>query len=195
MALLHIGNNFYIMRSEQNGDTENDIPHIQNCIVLDIDSGRIYQYSGNAVNIASFGSRTDQLFTSITRQMTLNNIGTSYTNVFPAFYDGFPIPIDTTGFESLGIVVLWNKNSGTGRHDLRLINNADDTKVLVHTENMDTENGDPTTGGIKSGRTKNYGIEIPVDFKNFRGELRIQAKSSVATDDPIFDGLLIYLIR
>lgn len=131
--------------------------------------------------------QTDQLFASILRQLTLTNIGTTYVNVFPAFYNGFPIPIDTTGFTKLGIVLLWNKNGGTGRHDVRLIDNNGDNDVLISTEAMPS--------GLPSGTTKNYDIIIPSEFENFRGELRIQAKSTVGTDDPIFDGLLIYLIR
>ena len=193
-VLPHIGNNLYIMRSNQ-GHTEADIPHIQNAVVFDIDSGRIYQYSGNAVNVASFGSRTDQLFSSIIYEIPKNNIGTSYTDIFPAFYDGFPIPIDCNGFKSLGIVMLWNKNGGTGIHDMRLVNNADEGEVLVHTENVRVGNHPWTHDGLKSGRTKAYNIPIPSEFLDFRGELRIQAKSTVGTDDPIFNGLLIYLIR
>ena len=129
----------------------------------------------------------DHLFCSIIRSLTLTNIGTSYVDVFPALYNGFPIPVDTTGFKKLGVIILWNKNSGTGRHDVRLINNGGANEVFVSTEGMPS--------GIPSGLTKSYNIAIPQEFHNFRGELRIQAKSDVATDDPVFDGLLIYLIR
>lgn len=129
----------------------------------------------------------DHIFCSITRQMPLNNIGTSYVNVFPALYNGFPIPVDTKGYTKLGIVLLWNKNGGTGRHDVRLIDNNGVNDVFISTEAMPS--------GLPSGRTKNYDIDIPTEFTNFRGELRIQAKSTVETDNPIFDGLLIYLIR
>lgn len=131
--------------------------------------------------------QTDQLFASILRQIPITNIGTSYADVFPAFYNGFPIPIDTTGYTKLGVVLLWNKNGGTGRHDARLIDHNGNNDVLISTELMPS--------GLPSGTTKNYDIPIPEEFENFRGELRIQAKSSVGTDDPVFDGLLIYLIR
>lgn len=194
MTIAHIGNNFYIGWKSQE-DNISQVPAIDNAIYLEVDTGFISQYRFGAWTVALFGGKTDQLFASITRQMPFTNIGTAYKDVFPVLYDGFPIPIDTTGFKNMGIIMLWNKNSGTGRHDLRLINHADATKVLIHTENLDTTTGDPTTGGIKSGRTKNYNITIPPDFIDFRGELRIQAKSTVAADDPIFDGLLIYLIR
>jgi hypothetical protein len=129
----------------------------------------------------------DHLFCSIVSSITKTNIGTSYVNIFPAFYDGVPIPIDTKGYTKIGIVLLWNKNGGTGRHDVRLINNNGANEVFVSSEAMPS--------GLPSGRTKNYDITIPEDFTNFRGELRLQGKSTVATDSPIFDGLWIYLIR
>lgn len=103
-------------------------------------------------------------------------------NIFPTFYDGAPIPIDTTGYTKIGIVLLWNKNGGTGTHTVRLVNNVNQSEVMI-------------SGDVISGRNKNYDIDIPVEFQNFRGELLLQAKSTVATDDPIFDGLWIYLIR
>lgn len=193
MTIKHIGNNVYYGWKSQ-GDSRDDInPPIQNAVYNEIDTGIISHYSNNAWNTLTNNTKSDQLFASIIKQLSFTDIGTSYVNVFPSFYNGFPIPIDTTGFNYLGIVMLWNKNGGTGRHDARLVNNANESEVLIHTENMTVENSG--SDGLKNGRTKNYGINIPAAFQNFRGELRIQAKSSVATDDPIFDGLLIYLIR
>lgn len=193
MTLHHIGNNWYWGR-ESNGDSRDEVPTVEGAIYLDIDNGLISNYTNNAWNNFSFGSRTDQLLMSVTRQLTLNNIGTSYIDIFPAFYDGFPIPIDTTGFTKLGMVVLWNKSSGTGIHDIRLINNANPSEILVHTENVRIAN-EWSHDGLKNGRTVSYNIPIPTEFKKFRGEIRIQAKSTVGTDNPVFDGLLIYLIR
>jgi hypothetical protein len=195
MTITHLGNNFYIGWKFSDDDIS-QVPQNDNAIYIEVDTGFISQFKFGAWTVALFGGKGDQLFASILKQMTMTNIGTTYKDVFPVLFDGFPIPIDTSGYKNLGIVVLWNKNSGTGRHDFRLINNANDTQVLVNTELLDTQNGgDPTTGGLKSGRTKNYNIDIPTAFENFRGELRIQAKSTVAADDPIFEGLLIYLIR
>lgn len=186
-TLPHIGNNIYIMRSN-NGDTENDIPAIQNAVVFDIDSGRIYHYSGNAPNIASFGSRTDQLFLTWQIQMTLTNHGTVYKDIYPALFDGLPLGLDTSGFTELGIVVAWNKNIGaTGRHDLRIVNAANETQVLVHSEQI--------PDGMVTGTRRYYNIAIPTEFKNFRGEVKLQGKSDVGTDDPIFYGLWVYLMR
>ena len=181
MVYNHIGNNVYF------GDNRDEIPISQNAVHFNINTGDISRYYNGQWNTTSFGGRTDQLFASILRQLTLTNIGTSYVDVFPGFYNGFPIPIDTNGFSKLGIILLWNKNGGTGRHDVRLINNTNPSEVLVSTELMPS--------GLPNGTTKDYNIPIPTEFMNFRGELRLQAKSDVATDDPIFDGLLIYLIR
>lgn len=134
---------------------------------------------------------SDQLIVAISRSLTLTNIGTSYADIFPALYSGFPIPIDTKGFSKLGIILLWNKSGGTGRHDLRIVNNADTNQVMVATDQAPTNM--PT--GLPSGLSESFDIDIPANFIDFRGKVRIQAKSTVATDDPVFDGLLLYLIR
>ena len=127
MVYNHIGNNVYF------GDNRDEIPISQNAVHFNINTGDISRYYNGQWNTTSFGGRTDQLFASILRQLTLTNIGTSYVDVFPAFYNGFPIPIDTNGFSKLGIVLLWNKNGGTGRHDVRLINNTINTGTSTFT--------------------------------------------------------------
>lgn len=190
-----MGNNLYFGWKQLDDDIS-QVPLINDAIYIEMDTGFMAQYKFGAWTVGLYGGKTDQLFASVIRNMPFTNIGTAYKDVFPTLYDGFPIPLDTSSFKNMGVVVLWNKNGGTGRHDLRLVDHTDTTKVLVNTEGLDTTNGgDPTTGGMKSGRTKNYNIVIPQAFLNFRGEIRIQAKSTVASDDPIFDGLLIYLIR
>lgn len=131
--------------------------------------------------------QTDGLFLNWQIQMTLTNIGTTYKDIYPAAFDGLPLGLDTSGYTKLGIVVAWGKNSGTGRHDLRIVNNADDTQVLVHSEGI--------SGGMVTGTRRHYDIDIPAQFENFRGEVKLQAKSTVETDNPIFYGLWGYLIR
>ena len=190
-----MGNNWYVGRWIE-GDRREQLPSIEKTVHIDSDTGIFSYFINGGWNTVTNNTKADQIFVSILRQMPMNNIGTSYTDIFPAFYDNFPIPFSTVGYRSFGIVLLWNKNGGTGRHDVRIVDNADINEVLVSSEGLTTENGgDTTTGGLKSGRTKNYNLELPDHFKDFRGELKFQAKSSVGTDDPIFDGLLIYNIR
>lgn len=131
----------------------------------------------------------DHLFWSVINQQVKTNIGTTYVSVFPSFYDSMPIGIDTTGYSQIGIQLLWNKNSGSSRHDARLVNHATPTSVMIDTEG--------TPSGLVSGMNDflSTPTTIPIGFQNFRGYLRLQAKAGNATDDPIFDGIFIYLIR
>lgn len=193
MAWYHFGNNLYFYRSSE-GTTREDCPQVQKGVYIDIDSGKISNYTNNGYNDVNFGAKTDQIMIAITRQLTFTNIGTAYVDVFPAFYDGFPIPLDCNGFTQMGIVILWNKNGGTGIHDFRLVNHLNNTEVLVHTENIRVVNNWPQDG-LKNGRTFSYNIPIPTGWVNFRGTVRLQVKSTVAADDPIFDGFFLYLIR
>ncbi|MDR4491374.1 MAG: hypothetical protein R2685_10815 [Candidatus Nitrosocosmicus sp.] len=186
MTLNHVGNNWYIVK-ESNGDSRDEIPLVQKAVCLNIDRGILSFYSGNVWIDFSFGSKTDQLFLTWQIQMTLTNIGTTYKDIYPAAFDGLPLGLDTSGYSKLGIVVAWSKNSGTGRHDIRIVDNADVNNVLVNSESILT--------GMATGTRRYYDIEIPLSFEDFRGEVKLQAKSDVATDNPIFYGLWGYLIR
>ena len=103
--VFHIGNNVYLGRSLE-GDTTDDVSAVQNAVFIDIDSGIIYHYFNNAWGAASFGTKEDKLIVPILRQMPMNNIGTTYADIFPAFYDNFPIPFSTVGYKNFGIVLL-----------------------------------------------------------------------------------------
>lgn len=127
--------------------------------------------------------QTDQLLFVTESQQTKTNIGTTYVDIFPASINGNPIPIDTTGFTKIGIQLFWNKNAGTSNHDFRIVNDADDTKVLYEKLN------------ISSVITEDFTVSLNGNFTNFVGKLRIQAKAGNATDDPIFLGLRLYLRR
>ncbi len=189
MVYIHIGNNVFF------GTDRDEIPNPStNSVFTNVLTGDLSTFGVNVWTTRSYGGKTDQNVISITRQIPLTNIGTTYTDIFGAFYDGFPIPLDCNGYTNLGVILLWNKNSGTGIHDIRIINNANPSQVFVDSEGIRIENG-YAQDGLKSGRTVNYNVTIPDIFKTFRGEVRIQAKSTVGTDDPIFDGFWLYLIR
>lgn len=136
--------------------------------------------------------RTDQSLFSMTPRLQITNLPTIFSDLFPALYNGFPIPIHTLGYTKMGFVLLWNKNGGTSNHDLRLVKcdnsgnllpNAGSPDILIQGTN------------IPSGRTTNFDFNIPAQFLNFRGFVKIQGRSGNGTDDPIFDALFIYLIR
>ena len=136
--------------------------------------------------------RTDHLLFSITPRLQINNIPTTYTDLFPSLYQGFPIPIHTIGYTKMGFVLLWNKNSGTGVHDLRLIKCDNSGNLLPNPSTPDIL----IEGlNIPSGRTTNFDFNIPSSFLDFRGFVKLQGKSTVNTDDPILDAMFVYIIR
>lgn len=192
MTIIHLGNNLYLYRTSD-GDLRSDIPVSNNAVCIDISTGIISNHMFGAWNDVSFGARSDQLIMSITRQQTFTNIGTSYVDVFAALYSGFPHGLDTSGFTRFGVVILWNKNGGTGRHDMRLVEASAPTNVIIHTEGRTVA----TVGvdGLTNGVTEDYNIAIPQAYKNWVGRVKLQAKSTVANDDPIFDAFLLYLRR
>jgi len=134
--------------------------------------------------------KTDQLVYAIelppstTAGITLTNIGTTFVNIFPDF-NGRPFFIDTTGFKSMAIQVLWNKGAGsTGTHTMRIVDDVDNTQVIA-------------SGSLGTGTSSDDfpNVTIPEAFINFKGKWRLQAKSTVTNDDPIFIGFRLYLRR
>jgi len=123
---------------------------------------------------------TDQLFFTTETAVTKTDIGSTYTNLFTD-YGGRPFFIDTTGFTKLAIQILWTK-VGTGVQTLRIVDNADDTQIL-ESSSLTTQSNDFTN------------VNIPQNYLNFKGKWRLQCKSTVAGDDPIFSGLRLYLRR
>lgn len=113
-----------------------------------------------------------------------NNLGTAYVNVFSDF-GGRPFFIDTTGYKSMAIQILWNKNAGVSAHNMRIVNDADNTQIV--------ESG---SLGITAGQSDDFpSVNIPPAFMNFKGRWRLQCKAGNATDDPIFVGFRLYLRR
>jgi hypothetical protein len=96
--------------------------------------------------------------------------------------------VDLKGFSKLGIVLFWNKNGGTGRHDILLVDkNTPTQRTLLSSEGLPS--------GLVNGVNKSYDYPIPIEFENFRGEIYLVGKSTVGTDSPILDGIFLYLIR
>jgi hypothetical protein len=185
MTIQHIGNNWYIGRKSE-GDNREQIA-INNAIYISIEDGILSHNNNGIWNTLTWSTRSDQLAASITIPITKSNIGTSYTYVYPAFYDNVPIGIDLKGFSKLGIVIFWNKNGGTGRHDILLVDKSDPPTILLTSEGLPS--------GLVNGVNKSYDYPIPTEFQDFRGEVYLAGKSTVGTDSPIIDGIFLYLIR
>ena len=186
MTIQHIGNNWYVGRTSQ-GDNREQIA-VENAIYLSIDEGTISHNNSGTWNTLSFSTQSDQLAASITLSVVKTNIGTTYGYIYPAFYDNVPLGLDLKGFSKLGIVVFWNKNGGTGRHDILLVDkNTPEQRTLLSSEGLPS--------GLVNGVNKSYDYPIPAEFENFRGEVYLAGKSTVGTDSPILDGIFLYLIR
>src|SRR5688500_8690421 len=133
--------------------------------------------------------KTDQSFYKVefppNAGITKTDIGTTYTNIFPDF-NGRPFFIDTTGFKSMAIQILWNKGVGsTGTHNMRIVDDADNTQVIASGSLGTTANSSDDFPSVS----------IPEAYMNFQGKWRLQAKSTVANDDPIFYSVRLYLRR
>ena len=133
-------------------------------------------------------AKDNRLIFQITQNIQLNNLSTTYTDVFPAFYDGIPIPLDTYGYKKLGMVIMWNKNGGTGTHTIKL-SKCNQNGVITQPEEILRENN------TSHGYISDFNYDLPTEFINFRGFVKLRAKSSNGTDSPIFDGLWLYNIR
>ena len=129
---------------------------------------------------------------TITPRLAINALSSSYADVFPNVYDGGPFPIHTIDYKKMAFVLLWNKNAGTSNHDIRVVKcdsignalpDATTPDILVQKNNLNT------------GRVFSFNFPIPEAFIDFRGFVKIQAKSGNGTDSPILDALFIYLIR
>jgi len=135
--------------------------------------------------------KTDQLLYVSARQVILNNIGITFKNLFSDF-NGRSFFSDLTGFTKMAFQTFWNKNGGTGQHHLKIIDSSGIIPTpLINTEDLGGGNG--LAGGNSDNALSNY--TIPITYENFKGKLRIQVRSTVDTDSPIFEGINIYLRR
>jgi hypothetical protein len=125
---------------------------------------------------------SDELVYTTDRSIPKNSLSTTYVNLFTDFA-GRPILINTTGYSRGAIQIFWNKNGGVGTHSLKIVKHNDTSQILYENTNLiDGENLDV-----------NFVPPVPLDFKDFIGKLRIQVKSSNGTDNPIFEGIRLYL--
>lgn len=111
--------------------------------------------------------------------LTKQNIGSTYVDLFlgPGT-EGCGCDADGAGRTDFRLYVSWNKNSGSGTHDVRVISQTT-ADVLASSTNLVT--GKNVVTGT-----------IPAFFKNNLRSVKLQARSSVSGDDPIFYGAQLY---
>ena len=142
------------------------------------------------VNLSLYqqNSKDNRILWQVTQNVPLNTLSTSYVDVFPAIYSGIPIPIDTYGYRKMGMILLWNKNGGSGTHSVKLVK-CNANGVITQPEQILRESN------VGHGYNRDFDYDIPQDFQFYRGFVKLQAKSSNGTDSPRFDGLWLYNIR
>jgi Tfp pilus assembly protein PilX len=92
--------------------------------------------------------------------------------------DGKSVPIHTAGKSQARLVVLWNK-IGTGVQTVQVVSAAGTVLVSLN---------------VVSGRNDSGLVDIPASLENALNHFRLQAKSTVAADDPVFEGGRVLLI-
>ena len=110
--------------------------------------------------------------------LTKTNIGTSYADLFSSATDGNGCDVDGNGRNDVRLYLSWNKNFGSGTHSVQ-VKSQSTADVLI------------TIPDVASGRTIATGT-IPAYFANQLRSVKLQAKSTVSTDDPIFYGAQLY---
>ena len=117
----------------------------------------------------------------LAKDVTKTNIGTAYVNVPPGL-NGERVDVDFTGCTQFKLVVRYNL-VGTGTHNWRVVDDALLTNVLYTSPN-----------GTNIGEKEdNSGWTALPSWATGEKALRFQAKATVATDDPIYRGCILYL--
>ena len=114
-----------------------------------------------------------------TSGLTKTNLGTTYTDILPASgNEGNGCDVDGTGRVGYRFYVSWAKNFGSGTHSVQLISQTT-SDVLA------------TIADCASGRNVATGT-LSAYYQDQIRSVKLQAKSTVSTDDPIFYGARIY---
>jgi len=124
------------------------------------------------------GARED-LVAHWDRSSTKTNIGTSYVDVYtPTNGSGLELDIDFTGKTQVKGVICWNK-VGAGTQTLRAVDAATPSNVLFEID-------------VVSGRNVDALQALPGWATGVK-QIKLQAKSTTSTDDPVFESCAIYL--
>lgn len=113
-----------------------------------------------------------------TSGLTKTNLGTTFVDLQPAVgAEGNGCDVDGTGRTGYRLYVSWNKNFGSGTHTVQVISQTT-TDVLATLTVVDGRN-------ITTGTLSAY-------YQDQLRSVKLQAKSTVSTDDPIFYGARLY---
>jgi hypothetical protein len=143
------------------------------------------QSNGTAWNILDYTNNHEDLVGQWTKQRTFTNIGTSFIDIHGDLTNGAGLPtfLDTQEKTKIRLNVQWNK-IGTGTQTVQLIlcTNFQCTATSSVIVSLDVVSGN-----------NNILTNIPSNMINSIGWFKLQAKSTVAGDDPVFQGAFVTL--
>lgn len=132
-----------------------------------------------ALTTAGSGARSlGQVSTTVTK----GNIGTSYVPIYTTtFTSEHLLLIDFTGIFEVRVVFLWNR-IGSGTQQARWVDTTNPANVLVESAGFTTAQDPGDTGWVP----------LPAAFLDQTKPLQMQGKSTVAGDDPVVFGYLVF---
>ena len=107
------------------------------------------------------------------------NVGSTFTDIYPAVgADGKSVPIALSSYTMVRLTVNWNK-IGTGVQLVRALSSSGVTLVSHNT--------------VVSGFNDTGFLAIPSALSGVADRFRLQSRSTVAADDPVFEGATLVL--
>lgn len=146
-------------------------------------TGQVLKWNGSAwapADDETGGTAREELVAHWDRASTKSNIGTSYVDVYtPTNGAGLELDVDFTGKTQVKAVVCWNK-VGAGTQTIRAVDAANPaTNVLFELD-------------VVSGRNVDALQSLPAWATGVQ-RVKLMAKSTTSTDDPVFEACAIYL--
>lgn len=121
------------------------------------------------------------LIFSVYNKVVLTNIGTTFKNVYTDS-DGMSFGIETDVYDTIRLYGHWLRGaSDTGTHSLQVVDKNTPANVIA------------TIPTLVNGPNITAWVDIPTALQNTTNAYVIQVKSTVASDDPTFIGLWIYM--
>jgi len=140
-------------------------------------ANKLILYGDNIAKYTNKNAGTAAFF--VYNKVTLTSIGTTYKNLFTDS-DGMSFPLETDVFDQIGLYYHWTKN-GTGTQSMQIIDINTPANIIATIPSL-------TTAGHWSGW-----LDIPATLDNTSNFYKIQVKSTVAADSPVFIGLWVYM--
>ena len=151
-------------------------------------AGQFVSAYTNATNLDSFTCATPtsstkrggDLLASWDSSSTKTNIGTTFVDIFTGTSsNGKGILIDTDTYTQVRLHIQWNK-IGSGTQTVQVVDIANAANVLI-------------TLNVVSGSNDSGWVSIPAGLLNAEKDYKLQAKSTVNTDDPVFENGVVWL--